>query len=124
MNCNNSTNYISSSCIDGEGKRLLSAKITAQLPISPPWGHALRVASQNHCLEEMIILAAIENTQQSILIRPHSVQAAAYSVRRQFTHPLSDHITLLNVFHAFTKFCAEVAEGDETSIEKVRYIHI
>lgn len=95
--------------------------MSAVLPILPAWTHALLIASRNHCLPEMIVLAAIANARNSIYLCPRSHQQAAHLTRQQFSHPLSDHIGQLNAFYAFNAFCSTVAEDDVFTVDKVCY---
>lgn len=37
----------------------------------------------------------------NVFLRPNNQRKEADDARAQFTHPLGDHLTLLNVFHAF-----------------------
>ena len=59
------------------------------------------VAQEIGCGGDMTAIAAVSSTHQSIFLRPHSHQPVANLARTQFAHPLSDHITYLNAFHAF-----------------------
>jgi HrpA-like RNA helicase len=92
--------------------------VASNLPVEPLWAHALIVASENQCLSEMIVLAAIASAKTPIyVLRPFT--EAARLARQMFATPLSDHISQLNAFTAYIQFCGEVAKDDNFSVQKV-----
>jgi pre-mRNA-splicing factor ATP-dependent RNA helicase DHX15/PRP43 len=78
-----------------------TGKHAAALPLDPVWNYAIQKASEYNCVAEMISLAALATTQQSIFLTPSAVSQVAQISRQQFAYPLSDHITGLNALHAY-----------------------
>jgi pre-mRNA-splicing factor ATP-dependent RNA helicase DHX15/PRP43 len=87
--------------LDSHGNITEDGRLAAKVPIYPAWYHAIKKASENQCAMEMVSLAALASTQQSIFLRPIEVKYVADLSRHQFADPFSDHITSLNAFHAY-----------------------
>ncbi|KAG9443897.1 hypothetical protein H6P81_015237 [Aristolochia fimbriata] len=91
----------------------------ARLPLDPIYAKSLIVASEFHCLEEMLITVAMLSVE-SIFYVPKEKQEEARAARKSFASLEGDHITLVNVFRASTE-CLEKskkANMKEKSIEK------
>lgn len=66
------------------------------------WLHTIMEAHDNwSCGVEMCAIAAACSTQRSIFLRPNPYRYASDEIRTSWVHPLSDHITLMNVLHAY-----------------------
>ena len=66
----------------------------ARLPVDPRIGRMLLAATKQHCLREMLIIAAALSIQDP-RVRPREHQQAADQAQAQFNHPHSDFLSLL-----------------------------
>jgi pre-mRNA-splicing factor ATP-dependent RNA helicase DHX15/PRP43 len=71
--------------------------------VHPVWYNAILKAHELNCSDEMVSLAALASTQQSIFVRPHSVRYAADAIRPWFFNGSSDHLSQLNALHAYVR---------------------
>lgn len=62
---------------------------------------------------DMVIIAAMLSAQQFNFARPSVVWIAANEAKRPFVHPLSSHLTHLNVFYTYL-----MAEKEEQGMNK------
>ncbi|ETS75167.1 hypothetical protein PFICI_13651 [Pestalotiopsis fici W106-1] len=84
--------------ITGQGKQ------AAKCPVDPAWFYTILQGMKFGCAQETISLAALSSTQGSIFLRPHSHRYAADLIGRpNFGHPVSDHLALLNAYHAWCR---------------------
>lgn len=85
----------------GGGHRLTSLGMElARLPVDPTVGRMLLQARKEHCLAELLVIAAglsIQDPRE----RPLEKQAAADTAHRRFTHPDSDFLTLLRIWELY-----------------------
>lgn len=75
--------------------------MASKLPVHPVWYNAIVEAHKLGCSDEMISIAALATTQNSIFWRPHGARYIADAARARFVNPLSDHMTHLNALHAY-----------------------
>ncbi len=71
-----------------------------RLPVDPSIGRMLLQAQHEHALAEVLVIAAglsIQDPRE----RPLDEQDAAETAHRQFQHPESDFLTLLNIWKAY-----------------------
>ncbi|ETS75253.1 hypothetical protein PFICI_13737 [Pestalotiopsis fici W106-1] len=88
--------------LDGTMKITDRGRSASRLPIDAMWLYAIMEGHDNwSCGAEMCAIAAICSTQRPVFLRPSAHRYASDELRRQWVHPLSDHITLLNVLHAY-----------------------
>ncbi|KIW18101.1 hypothetical protein PV08_02388 [Exophiala spinifera] len=73
----------------------------AKCPLDPMWYRALVVATAHGCTMDILDLASISSVQGSIFTRPKKFQQVADIRKNKWAHPSSDHLALLNAFHAF-----------------------
>ncbi|KAF5546665.1 ATP-binding protein PRP16 [Fusarium mexicanum] len=73
--------------LDEEGSITIKGKLAAKLPIHPAWYNAFAEASSLGCSDEMITIAALESTQQSMFLRPQPFRYAADLARQRFFCP-------------------------------------
>ncbi|KAH8886333.1 P-loop containing nucleoside triphosphate hydrolase protein [Thozetella sp. PMI_491] len=93
--------------IDSTGSITDSGHNAARFPTHPVWYKALVEAHKLGCSDEMLSLAAIANTQNSMFLRPHDLRYAADAARDWFRDPESDHIMQLNALHAYVRTKAQ-----------------
>lgn len=71
-------------------------------PIDPKYSKVLLSAPEFGCLEEVLSLVAVLSSE-NIFHTPMHKREEAFKVKQKFVSPLGDHITLLNVFNAYSK---------------------
>ncbi|PNP81306.1 hypothetical protein FNYG_05338 [Fusarium nygamai] len=86
-----------------DGSITIKGKMAAKLPIHPAWYNAFAEVSSLGCSDEMITIAALESTQQSMFLRPQPLRYTADLAHRRFHCPASDEITLMNAFHSYIR---------------------
>lgn len=86
----------------------------AELAVEPMMAKTLLSASSFQCLSEILTIAAMTSLGGSIWIQHDGDKKRLESSRRKFAAEEGDHLTLLNVYHAFVskgrkeaKFCHE-----------------
>ena len=84
-----------------EGRELTSlGRELARLPVDPSIGRMVLEARAEHCLAEVLVIAAglsIQDPRE----RPFEQRDAATAAHRRFEHPRSDFLTLLNIWNAY-----------------------
>ncbi|KAF7543821.1 hypothetical protein G7Z17_g10425 [Cylindrodendrum hubeiense] len=76
-------------------------RMAVKLPVHPAWYNAILESHKLGCSDEMISIAALASTQQSIFWRPYGPRYAADIAHRRFSCGQSDHISQLSAFHAY-----------------------
>ncbi|SDX99704.1 ATP-dependent helicase HrpA [Allochromatium warmingii] len=84
--------------LDDRGELTTLGRQLARLPVDPRIGRMLLAAAENHCLAEVLIIAAALSVQDP-RERPHDKQQTADEIHASFNHPESDFITFLNLWH-------------------------
>ena len=85
---------------DDEGKLLPLGEIMAEFPLEPQLSKMLICSPEFKCSNEMLSIAAMLSIPNPFL-RPNNQRREADEAKAQFTHPDGDHLTLLNVYHAY-----------------------
>ena len=70
----------------------------AEIPLEPKLGRTL--LSSSKVMDEMLIIASMLSVP-NVFMRPWDRQKYADSLKKKFSYPDSDHITLLNVYNAY-----------------------
>ena len=96
--------------IDGDGKITRAGTAAMQLPIAHAWYNAFAEALKLGCLDEMISIAALSSTRDSVFAKPHPQRYAAAAEHAQFAHPMSDHLSELAALY---KYMQQGKLGDE-----------
>ncbi|MBR9985735.1 MAG: ATP-dependent RNA helicase HrpA, partial [Desulfosarcina sp.] len=76
-----------------------NGRTMARLPIDPRLSRMLIEARSEGCLDPVVILAAALSIQD-VRERPLDKEVLADQAHRQFVDPLSDFVTVLNIWHA------------------------
>jgi ATP-dependent helicase HrpA len=76
-----------------------NGRIMARLPIDPRLSRMLIEARREGCLAQMVVIAAALSIQD-VRERPLEKEALADQAQRRFVDPLSDFITMLNIWRA------------------------
>ncbi|TVR49304.1 MAG: ATP-dependent RNA helicase HrpA [Puniceicoccaceae bacterium] len=86
--------------IDDDRNLTALGRDMARLPTDPALSRMILQARREHCLNEVLVIAAglsIQDPRQ----RPEDAREAADRAHRRFLHPESDFLTLLNIWEAF-----------------------
>lgn len=75
-------------------------EIMAEFPLEPQLSKMLICSPEFKCSNEILSIAAMLSVPNPFL-RPNSQRKEADEAKAQFTHPDGDHLTLLNVYHAY-----------------------
>lgn len=91
-------NYLS--CLDDEGDLTALGKLAAEFPLDPALAVMLITSPEFYCSNEILSLTALLSVPQ-IFVRPANNRKRADEMKDLFAHPEGDHLTMLNVYHAF-----------------------
>lgn len=91
-------NYLA--CLDDEGDLTVLGKLAADFPLDPALTVMLISSPEFYCSNEMLSLTALLSVPQ-IFVRPNNNRKRADEMKNLFAHPDGDHLTMLNVYHAF-----------------------
>jgi len=120
--------------VDEQGDLTEVGQLAARFPVEPQLAKMLLHAPLHRCVNEALSIAAMISVP-FVFVRPIAIQAlgkAADEAKVRFAHHDGDHLTLLNVFHAYkqqvqdgadtTKFCNEnfVSARSLKSAESIR----
>jgi ATP-dependent helicase HrpA len=88
--------------LDDQGELTPLGRQLARLPVDPRIGRMLLAAAEHQCLAEVLVIAAALSVQDP-RERPHDKQQAADEIQASFSHPESDFITFLHLWHFLDK---------------------
>ncbi|KAL3087375.1 hypothetical protein niasHT_029369 [Heterodera trifolii] len=92
-------NYLSA--IDDNGKLTKIGSQMAEFPLDDPQlAKMLIVSPELGCSNEILSIVAMLSVPQCF-VRPNDAKRAADEAKKRFAHVDGDHLTLLNVYHAF-----------------------
>ena len=91
-------NYIGA--LDDEGDMTPLGAIMAEFPLDPQLAKMLIVSPEMRCSNELLSLTAMLSIP-NVFLRPVNARKEADQAKAQFVHPEGDHLTLLNVYHAY-----------------------
>lgn len=91
-------NYLA--CLDDEGELTPLGKLASEFPLDPCLAVMLISSPEFYCSNEVLSLTALLSVPQ-IFVRPASARKRADEMKSHFAHPDGDHLTMLNVYHAF-----------------------
>lgn len=88
----------------------------SKLPVDPLWAYAIKEGQKSDlaCATEICGIAALCSTTRPIHISPTTFKLAADEIHTQWSHPLSDHITLLNILHQYDGVRRKVLKKTES----------
>jgi pre-mRNA-splicing factor ATP-dependent RNA helicase DHX15/PRP43 len=99
-------NYLA--CLDDEGELTALGRLASQFPLDPTLAVMLITSPEFYCSNEVLSLTSLLSVPQ-VFVRPASNRKRADAMKDLFAHPDGDHLTLLNVYHAFK---GEEAQND------------
>lgn len=91
-------NYLA--CLDDEGNLTVLGKLASEFPLDPALAVMLISSPEFYCSNEILSMTALLSVPQ-IFVRPASARKRADEMKALFAHPDGDHLTMLNVYHAF-----------------------
>lgn len=91
-------NYLAA--LDDEGNLTPLGQIMAEFPLDPQLAKMLICSPEFRCSNEILSLTAMLSVP-NVFVRPNNARREADMAKAQFTHPDGDHLTMLNVYHAF-----------------------
>ena len=91
-------NYLA--CLDDNGDLTAMGKLASEFPLDPALAVMLINSPEFYCSNEMLSLTALLSVPQ-VFNRPANQRKRADEMKNLFAHPEGDHLTLLNVYHAF-----------------------
>lgn len=105
-------NYLA--CLDDDGNLTTLGRLASEFPLDPALAVMLISSPEFYCSNEMLSIISLLSVPQ-IFVRPHSQRKRADEMKNLFAHPDGDHLTLLNVYHAF--------KGPEAQADPKKWCH-
>ena len=91
-------NYLA--CLDDEGELTALGKLASEFPLDPALAVMLISSPEFYCSNEILSLTALLSVPQ-VFVRPAALRKRADEMKDLFAHQDGDHLTMLNVYHAF-----------------------
>ncbi|KRZ26140.1 putative pre-mRNA-splicing factor ATP-dependent RNA helicase DHX15 [Trichinella pseudospiralis] len=91
-------NYLGA--LDDDGELSPLGSIMAEFPLDPQLSKMLIASCDYNCSNEILTITAMLSVPQCF-IRPPEARKAADEAKMRYAHIDGDHLTLLNVYHAF-----------------------
>ncbi|XP_072976734.1 probable pre-mRNA-splicing factor ATP-dependent RNA helicase DEAH3 [Typha angustifolia] len=102
---------------DGEGILTKFGELMSEFPLDPQMSRMIVSSPQFHCSNEILSIAAMVSVPNCFL-RPTEDQQAADEAKRNFSHKNGDHLTLLNVYHAYKLFSNDPSWCDKNYVNQ------
>lgn len=93
-------------CLDDDGNLTVLGKLASEFPLDPALAVMLISSPEFYCSNEVLSITALLSVPQ-IFVRPASARKRADEMKQLFAHPDGDHLTMLNVYHAFKSPAAQ-----------------
>lgn len=91
-------NYLA--CLDDDGNLTQLGRLASEFPLDPALAVMLISSPEFYCSNEILSITALLSVPQ-VFVRPASQRKRADEMKNLFSHQDGDHLTLLNVYHAF-----------------------
>ncbi|KAF9977879.1 DEAH-box ATP-dependent RNA helicase prp43 [Actinomortierella ambigua] len=91
-------NYLGA--LDDDGNLTPLGSTMADFPVDPQMAKMLIESPKYGCSNEILSIVALLNVPL-VFVRPPNERKAADEAKAQFEHPDGDHLSLLNVYHAY-----------------------
>jgi len=91
-------NYLGA--LDDDGNLTEVGNIMSEFPLDPQLAKMLIASAQFNCSHEILSITAMLSVP-IVFVRPSEARKAADEAKARFSHIDGDHLTLLNVYHAF-----------------------
>jgi len=86
--------------LDDEGNLTETGNIMSEFPLDPQLAKMIIASSKFNCSNEILSITAMLSVPQCF-VRPNDAKKAADEAKAKFSHTDGDHLSLLNVYHAF-----------------------
>lgn len=97
-------NYLA--CLDDDGNLTPLGRLASEFPLDPALAVMLISSPEFYCSNEILSITALLSVPQ-VFVRPASQRKRADEMKDLFAHQDGDHLTLLNVYHAFKSDAAQ-----------------
>lgn len=87
-------------CLDDEGELTQLGQLASEYPLDPALAVMLISSPEFYCSNEILSITSLLSVPL-IFQRPASARKRADEMKDLFAHPDGDHLTMLNVYHAF-----------------------
>lgn len=87
-------------CLDDDGNLTQLGRLASEFPLDPALAVMLISSPEFYCSNEILSITSLLSVPQ-VFVRPASQRKAADEMKNLFAHQDGDHLTLLNVYHAF-----------------------
>ncbi|KAJ2906286.1 pre-mRNA splicing factor ATP-dependent RNA helicase prp43 [Zalerion maritima] len=87
-------------CLDDEGDLTRLGEMSSEFPLDPALAVMLISSPEFYCSNEVLSIVSLLSVP-NIFVRPANKRREADDMKDLFTHKEGDHLTLLNVYHAF-----------------------
>ncbi|KAF2239010.1 P-loop containing nucleoside triphosphate hydrolase protein [Viridothelium virens] len=87
-------------CLDDEGELTHLGRLASEFPLDPALAVMLISSPEFYCSNEILSLTALLSVPQ-LFVRPANARKRADEMKDLFAHQDGDHLTMLNVYHAF-----------------------
>ncbi|KAL7736499.1 hypothetical protein ACLKA6_019696 [Drosophila palustris] len=91
-------NYLAA--LDDDGNLTDLGAVMSEFPLDPQLAKMLIASCQHNCSNEILSITAMLSVPQCF-VRPNEAKKIADEAKMRFAHIDGDHLTLLNVYHAF-----------------------
>ncbi|KAM3735161.1 hypothetical protein ACB098_10G068300 [Castanea mollissima] len=91
-------NYLGA--LDDDGNLTKLGEIMSEFPLDPQMSKMLVLSPEFNCSNEILSVSAMLSVP-NCFVRPREAQKAADEAKARFGHIDGDHLTLLNVYHAY-----------------------
>lgn len=91
-------NYLA--CLDDDGELTHLGRLASEFPLDPALAVMLISSPEFYCSNEILSLTSLLSVPQ-LFQRPAAARKRADEMKDLFAHPDGDHLTMLNVYHAF-----------------------
>ncbi|KAI1106457.1 P-loop containing nucleoside triphosphate hydrolase protein [Jackrogersella minutella] len=91
-------NYLA--CLDEDGELTPLGALASEFPLDPSLAVMLISSPEFYCSNEILSITALLSVPQ-IFVRPANKRREADDMKNLFRHKEGDHLTMLNVYHAF-----------------------
>ena len=97
-------NYLA--CLDDEGELTAMGTLASNFPLDPALAVMLISSPEFYCSNEILSLTSLLSVPQ-LFNRPAAARKRADEMKDLFAHQDGDHLTMLNVYHAFKSPAAQ-----------------
>ncbi|KXG47459.1 protein of unknown function DUF1605 [Penicillium griseofulvum] len=97
-------NYLA--CLDDDGNLTQLGRLASDFPLDPALAVMLISSPEFYCSNEILSITALLSVPQ-VFVRPAAQRKRADEMKNLFAHPDGDHLTMLNVYHAYRSSAAQ-----------------